>query len=235
MTFRTEHLAEGVTCILGDCLEVLPTLGRFDAVVTDPPYGIGFPYHSYDDTAANLERLIPAVSRAIGNAKRGVITPGNTNLHRYPPPAWVGAWTWDTTTARGYWGWSQWQPILLYGEDVAPGTASVGGVFKSDRIHFSGGAANIDAGAGGVHTCPKPLAFATRLLARFSLPGETVLDPFMGSGTTGVAAVKLGRRFTGIEIDESYFSIACKRIEAALKQPDLFVEPPKPIKQEAFL
>ena len=64
---------------------------------------------------------------------------------------------------------------------------------------------------------------------------RTILDPFMGSGTTGVAAVKLGRRFTGIEIDPGYFDIACRRIEQALKQPDMFIEPPKPMKQEALL
>ena len=62
----------------------------------------------------------------------------------------------------------------------------------------------------------------------------SVIDPFMGSGTTGVAAVKLGRKFTGIEIDPGYFDIACRRIEAALREPDLFVAPPQPAKQEAF-
>ncbi len=59
----------------------------------------------------------------------------------------------------------------------------------------------------------------------FSDEGETVLDPFMGSGTTGVACAKLGRRFIGIEIDESYFDIACRRIEEAYRQPDMFIEP----------
>ena len=62
----------------------------------------------------------------------------------------------------------------------------------------------------------------------------TVLDPFMGSGTTGVACVKLGRKFIGIEIEPKYFDIACRRIQAALDAPDMFVEPPKPAKQEAF-
>jgi DNA modification methylase len=62
-----------------------------------------------------------------------------------------------------------------------------------------------------------------------------ILDPFMGSGTTGVAAVSLGRKFTGIEIDDTYFDIACRRIEAALKQPDFFVEAPKPVRQEVLL
>jgi len=61
-----------------------------------------------------------------------------------------------------------------------------------------------------------------------------VLDPFMGSGTTGVAAVKLGRRFTGIELDAGYFDTARRRIEAALKEPDMFIEPPKPVKQDGL-
>jgi site-specific DNA-methyltransferase (adenine-specific) len=66
---------------------------------------------------------------------------------------------------------------------------------------------------------------------------QHILDPFMGSGTTGVAAVKCGRRFTGIEISEAYFDVACKRIAEALKQPDLFIEPPRAASahQEAFL
>jgi DNA modification methylase len=64
---------------------------------------------------------------------------------------------------------------------------------------------------------------------------KTFLDPFMGSGTTGVACVKLGRKFVGIEIEPKYFDIACKRISEALKQPDFFVEKPKPAKQEALL
>jgi DNA modification methylase len=71
-------------------------------------------------------------------------------------------------------------------------------------------------------------------VARASLPNHTILDPFMGSGTTGVAAVKLGRKFIGIEIEAAYFDIACRRIQAALDAPDLFIEPPNPAKQEAF-
>ena len=64
---------------------------------------------------------------------------------------------------------------------------------------------------------------------------ETILDPFMGSGTTGVACAKLGRKFIGIEIEPKYFDIACKRIEEAYAQGDMFIEPPKPAKQESLL
>lgn len=221
--------------ILGDCLEVMPTLGKVNAVVTDPPYGIGFEYNSHDDTAENLEALIAGfVPASRGMARRVVITPGNTNLHKYPAPDWTGAWTWDTTTARGFWGWSQWQPILLYGEDPASSFESFNGILRSDRIHFSGGQAKISQAEGRGHTCPKPLAFVNRLLLRFSFEGETILDPFMGSGTTLVACAKLGRKGIGIEIDPDYFDIACKRVEEAYRQPDLFVEPPAKPVQEGF-
>jgi DNA modification methylase len=84
------------------------------------------------------------------------------------------------------------------------------------------------------HIAEKPIELMETLIG-ITLPGATILDPFMGSGTTGVAAVKLGRRFVGIEIDQRSFDIACKRIQAALDAPDLFIEPPKPAKQDAFL
>jgi DNA modification methylase len=221
------------TLYLGDCLEVMPLLGKVDAVVTDPPYGIGFPYNSYDDTLSALEALVaqyvPAVRKAAG---RVVITPGVSNISIYPKPDWTGAWTWETTATFGHLGFSQWQPILFYGEDVK-GFGSVNGILKSDRIHFTGGSAKIVNADGLGHTCPKPLAFVERLLGRFTAQGETVLDPFTGSGTTLVACAKLGRKGIGIELDPDYFEIACKRVAEAYAQPDLFIAPPeKPIQEE---
>lgn len=94
---------------------------------------------------------------------------------------------------------------------------------------------NKNTPGGGEHPTQKPLPLIMELVQLFSSPGEVVCDPFLGSGTCGIAAVKLGRRFVGIEINEKHFDTACRRIEAALKQPDLFVAPPKPAKQEAFL
>ncbi len=73
------------------------------------------------------------------------------------------------------------------------------------------------------------------LVSRVSLPGETVLDCFMGSSSTGVACLKLGRKFIGIEVDPEYFDIACRRIEKAYAQPDLFIAPPSKPVQEALL
>ncbi len=85
------------------------------------------------------------------------------------------------------------------------------------------------------HPTQKPLDLMSRLVRSIVAPGALALDPFMGSGTTGVAAVNLGRKFIGIEIEPKYFDIACRRIQAALDAPDLFIEKPKPAKQEAML
>lgn len=223
------------TLYLGDCREVLPTLGPVDAVVTDPPYGIGFPYNSYQDTPEALIDLIGCfMPAALNIARRVVVTPGTSNIALYPRPLWTAAWTWETTATYGALGYSQWQPILFYGEDVK-GFGSVNGVVKSDRIHFTGGSAKIDHADGDGHTCPKPLTFIHRVLSRFTLEGETVVDPFLGSGTTGVACALSDRRFVGIEIDPRYFDIACRRIEEAYRQPRLFAEPaPKPVQSSMF-
>ena len=86
--------------------------------------------------------------------------------------------------------------------------------------------------AGRSHPHQKPVWLLAHLINKAT--GQTILDPFMGSGTTGVACAKLGRKFTGIELDEGYFDIACRRIEEAYAQPDLFVEPPKPANQGAL-
>jgi len=83
------------------------------------------------------------------------------------------------------------------------------------------------------HESEKPVALAERCLELGG--GDVALDPFLGSGTTGVSCSRLGRKFIGIEIEERYFDIACARIEAAYAQPDMFIEPPGKIKQEALL
>ena len=84
------------------------------------------------------------------------------------------------------------------------------------------------------HPTQKPLAVMMWSLT-FVPDAISILDPFMGSGTTGVASVKRGRKFTGIEIDEQYFSLACRRIGAALKDPDLFIQAPEPVKHTTTL
>lgn len=83
-----------------------------------------------------------------------------------------------------------------------------------------------------VHPNEKPIKLVNRFIRLHTIEGQTVLDPFMGSGTTGVACAKMGRKFIGIEIEPKYFDIACKRIEEAYRQPDMFVAPPIKYVQE---
>jgi DNA modification methylase len=84
-----------------------------------------------------------------------------------------------------------------------------------------------------VHETQKPVRLMSELVRLFTNVGETVLDPFMGSASTGVACVKLQRKFIGIELEERYFEASCKRIEEAYRQPDLFIEPTaKPIQEK---
>jgi DNA modification methylase len=224
--------------ILGDCLEVLPTLeaGSVDAVVTDPPYGLHFPYASYDDTRENLVKLIDEfIPLIIALSRRVLVLCGPTQIGLYPQPSWVSCITWDTTGSFGRYGYSQWTPVLCYGDDL-PGFGNVNGVMKTDTIRLSGG--------GGVgfmrsneearHTCPKPLTMMVCAVRRFTTEGETVLDPFLGSGTTLVAAEQLGRPGIGIEIDPQYFEVACKRVEQAAAQPRLFA-PDAPAKHRQLV
>lgn len=87
----------------------------------------------------------------------------------------------------------------------------------------------------GLHPTEKPVPLMAEILKDFTNQREVILDPFMGSGTTGVACAKLDRKFIGIELDPAYFDIACKRIEQSYSQTDLFIPPPKKVKQEVFI
>ena len=221
--YKRREVIGDCTLYLGDCLEVMPTLGKVDAVVTDPPYGVGVAYSSFDDTQENVAALAKAwLPIARDAASRVCHTPGNINQHHYPAPTWTMAWITPAGTGSGPWGFSCWQPIMCYGQD--PFLKSGKGRAPDILIHT-------EASEKNGHPCPKPDRFMRRLVARVSIDGETILDPFMGSGTTGVACVKLGRAFIGVELDEGYFDIACKRIEEAYRQPDMFVERPEPPEQ----
>lgn len=225
---------DGIQLFLGDCLEVLPTLaaGSVDAVVTDPPYGVGLvtkrthytnkgtlnkpaQYEATPDTPDYIATVVvPAIEQCRTIAKAVALTPGTRNLWLYPPSDDMGCWYSASGTGLGPWGFRCMQPILYYGRCPYNATSrgarpnSCGQVWPNDSNTI-------------MHPCAKPIAFVLWLVQRASLPGYTVLDPFMGSGTTGVACVQTGRKFVGIEICEKYFQIAVKRIEAALAQPRL--------------
>jgi len=206
---------DGITIYHGDCLEILPQFPdkSFDLCLTDPPYGLNYHYLSYEDSVENLKHLIQHfVPEARRVASLMVSFTGLSNLFLYPFPDWCCAWYWKGTNVYGKMGVNQWQPIICYGKDLK-GFGSINGVIKSDSFYYEGGNCG-EVKDFSVHSCPKNLGIMQILVRRFSIENQIVLDPFMGSGTTLVAAKKLGRKAVGIELSEKYCEIAVKRIEA---------------------
>lgn len=203
---------DAVTIYHADCRDILPHLPKVDLVLTDPPYGLKFEYLSYEDSSANLQKLVRDIFPLL-NADRIAISSGITNYHLWPKADWICAATWNTTGSYGKCGVNQWFPILFYGKDL-DGFGAVNGIIKGDLFSVSGG------GSVGfqrdeletVHTCPKPMNLWKKILTRFSNEGQTVLDFCLGSGTTLLAAKDLGRKAIGIEIEEKYCEIAAKRL-----------------------
>ena len=225
------------TLYLGDCREIMPTLGKVDAVVTDPPWGIGElsgtisklrnknNYNSYEDTEENIFNIVlPAIDIALGlSNNRALISCGQKQLWNFPKPRAIGGFYQPAAVGMCSWGFSGYSPVLFYGKDPRDG--------KGQNSTMTTLIARAESNG---HPCPKPLAAMLWMVNKASLSGQVILDPFMGSGTTGVACAKMGRKFIGIELDPNYFDIACKRIEQAYKQPDLFIEPPAIAKQETM-
>ena len=202
----------------GDCLEFLPTLGKVDAVVTDPPYGIDYgkqgsfqASHGWRDRREHLtwDTKRPQGStfttlRCMSDVQ--IFWGGNYFADVLPPTmkwlVWDKGQT-DFSLADVELAWTSEQKAarrILYPRSLA---------LRDDKKHPT----------------QKPLEVMKWCLTQ--IPGaQTVLDPFMGSGTTGVACAKMGRKFIGIEIEPKYFDIACNRIEKAYAQPDMFIEPP---------
>lgn len=237
---RIERI-ETATLYLANCFDVLQQLGGADVLVTDPPYGMGggsgtvgksrahkHSYLSFEDTAENVQKnVIPAISEALAVCGgRGVVTPGPKMMTFYPQPSAFGALYQPATCSLNVWGRASSQPIYYYGRPPRIGKDIGDTTYRIDDARSEG--------AEG-HPCPKPLSVMKQLVLLASNEGDTVLDPFMGSGTTGVACAKLGRKFIGIEVEPVYFDIACRRIEAAFKQPDLFLSKPEKIRQEVML
>ena len=223
---RVERLAEGIELYLGDCRDVLPTLPKVDAVVTDPPYGVDFGYLSFDDAEKAVVELaegwLPAC-RGLANVV--AFSTGRLTQWIYPRPSWVLGWASRSGQGNTPWGFPCYWPILVYGKDPYL-SRSLGSrpdtcfpmIIDMDKID---------------HPCPKPLNVWRWLIDRVSISG-TILDVFMGSGTTGVACVQLERKFIGIELEPKYFDIACKRIDQELRKPSFFTNKPKRIARPAF-
>jgi len=227
MTFRKEIIGDA-TLYLGDCLEVMAEMeaGSVDAVVTDPPYGIGLGDHAgakekrpgllvksggYLDTPEHFtESIVPRVEAALALCSRGVVFGVPPSMWQLPVPRAIGGILVANAVGRNSWGWSSLIHCLLYGS--APGLQHGA---KATAIRSAATAEKTG------HPVTKPLKWMMWVVGLASQPLDRVIDPFMGGGTTGVACMNLGRKFIGIEIEEKYFDIACRRIDLAARQEKL--------------
>jgi DNA modification methylase len=204
--------------ILGDCLEVMPLLGKVDAMLTDPPYGIG-------DIMVSSGRFA-GMCKKMGGADGWDKSPPPPSvfINDFPTIAWGGNYL-GLPPSRGWLVWAK--------NNAAPTFASVELAWSNMDFNAKHFISPVGPGLNDrvAHPTQKPVALMKWCLG-FLPDAETILDPFMGSGTTLVACAKQGRKGIGIELDPDYFEIACKRVEEAYRQPDLFVEPPKAAVQD---
>lgn len=224
MTWREEIIGDA-RLILGDCREVLPTLGPVDAVVTDPvwpnmPAGM-FPIDDAWKLFADAMALLPKL-RQLVVCLRSDSDP--RFLQGVPRSLRFQQVVWCQYVVPGYAGrvLGGNETAYVFGEPIpfAPGQQVIPSMTPKAQPHerpMQQGELR--------HPCPRTLRHQEFLMRWFTIAGEVVLDPFMGSGTAGVAAFNFGRPFIGIEINEEYFDIAYRRIEEAWKQPRLFDEP----------
>lgn len=208
---------DGITIYHGDCREVIDTIAA-DVVITDPPYGVDlvarttkrarrpgtYSASAFEDTPEHIrDVIVPTVERLTARYRRCVVTPGVRCMWMYPPPDDVGVIWSPAGAGMSRWGFNCSHPILYYGRDPY--------LARSLGSRPNGYAWNNATEENG-HPCPKPLPVMLWLVARASVEGETVFDPFMGSGTTLVAAKRHGRRAVGVELSERYCEIAARRL-----------------------
>ncbi len=223
-------------CVLyhGDCLDIMPTLDKVDAVVTDPPYGIDVIDKTYQnkktkpgksaahktvwDNSQVWDKERPDLTPLFAWAKCKHIIFGGNYFDLPSTSCWL---VWDKQN-----GSNDFADCELAWTDLDKAVRLIqwqwnGMIRKNQEERF--------------HPTQKPVGVMEWCINH--LPEETniILDPYCGSGTTGVACAKLGRKFIGIEIDEDYFNIAGERIRKAYEQPALFVEPPKQFIQDQLL
>ena len=191
-----------VELYLGDCLEIMQEMedGSVDAVITDPPYGVGFRDNKWDEFIpkwiAEARRVAPIV----------MFTTAPTTLWDYPRPDWLACWHRTAAYSRNaQGGFNHWTPIPIYGDCK----------FKVD-VYYTNAAVTGAQNKGIDHPTPKDVGMVKWMIENSK--AQTILDPFMGSGTTGVACVQTGRNFIGIEIEPKYFDIAEARIAEAQLQ-----------------
>ena len=219
---RIERIGDAVL-YLGDCRDILRPWNPVELILTDPPYGIGEDGGQFRGRKGGGHRVLPKKGwdkdRPDAETFSLILAKSDDQI------IWGGNYFADLLPASK--GWLYWDKLM--GGDFADGELAWTSKDRALRKFTK-----CNKGAGKEHPTQKPVELMTWCLEFFP-DAENVTDPFMGSGTTGVACAKLGRKFIGIEIDEGYFDIACRRIQKAYDQPDFFVEKPAPATQEALI
>ena len=223
MTYKRMVQIGDATLYEGDCLDIMPTLGKVDAVVTDPPYGLGDwnnrgtnkdrPFDSDETQKWDTPLLAVHVDTMREISKMQIFWGANYYLDFLPRTKQMYIWNKNIRN--------------MHFNDCEVAWCS--GWREASRV--------FDMSPNGLkkqHPTQKPLKLMKWCIQKLPKDAVSILDPFMGSGTTGVACAKLGRKFIGIELEPKYFDIACERIQKAYDQPDMFVEPPKKAIQEGF-
>lgn len=244
MTNQRKEVIGDATLYLGDCrdwLASVPPCLRLGALITDPPFGVGFKYASHDDRPEAYEGgygvwLWSILERCEAHLEAGApafVWQAGPHIRHF------GEWfprDWRLFVAAK--NFVQMRPTAMqYAYDP------VVAWWKSGEKPWSAGTASRDFHVANTapivatpeniekaHPCPRPADQVGHIIEQWVKPGAVILDPFLGSGTTAVAAILRGRRCVGIESDPDYFDIACRRIAKAYEQPRLFDEPtPKPV------
>lgn len=211
------------TLYLGDCRDILPMLGGVDALVSDPPYGINegagknktrvgvAVTRDYGDDEWDAETADEALDAAMRASRHQIVFGGN--YYNLPPSSCWLVWdklNGDTDFADCELAWTNLKKAIR-------------------RIQFRwNGMIRQHGEPRGDHPTQKPIGVMRWCLSHLPDDAKTVIDPFMGSGTTGVACVQAGLSFIGIEREGRYFDTACRRIADAYLQPDMFVTRPAP-------
>ena len=253
MTIIREERIGGQRLILGDCLEVMPTLGEVDHCISDPPYEAvmqnkwGVLSKSSPSSHVRHEKIgFDAIDEIRGDVTRNVVRLTRGWAIFFCMAEGVRAWR-DEIEAAG----AKYKRAMVWVKpDAMPQFNGMGPSVGHEmmvsawcgvgRSRWNGGGKpgnfihNKNTPGGGVHPTQKPMSLMLELVNLFSSSGETVLDPFMGSGTTLVACERLGRSGIGIERNSKHFDIACRRVEEASRQPDLFLAPTPTPHQEAL-
>ena len=214
----------------GDCREVLPLLPKVDAVIADPPYGLNAAVSSANDVIVGDESTdVRDAALALAKADAGVWF-GSPKCPK--PPGVHITLVWDKGPFVGMgdlafpWKLTHEEIYILGNKSMWEGKREES-VLRTPALYPNLPAANATRGENMEHPTQKPLALMARLMLK--LRAALILDPFMGSGSTGVCAVQLGRQFIGIERERKYFDIACERIARAQAQGTLL--PPEELRQ----